>query len=63
MLLYVPAGTPVAEGQQVELTIEQKSQAMPAGVVGKFHSGQIVRVDRQSMLKTGHLPIAVQFTA
>ncbi len=60
MLMYVPAGTPVSLGQEVELTIEPRvtAQAAPAA---QLRHGKVVRVDRPLMLKTAHLPVAVQF--
>jgi hypothetical protein len=57
MFLYVPAATPAEVGQEVELRMDQPARS----AVSALRQARIVRVDRQLMLKTGHLPVAVRF--
>jgi hypothetical protein len=65
MLVYLPASAPVAAGQELELTVIPSPTApAPAGAanaVARKRAGRVIRVDRDSLVRLGHLGVAVQF--
>jgi len=61
VLMYVPAGAPVAPGHPIKLTIGSHSRPELAGLSSKPLDATIVRVDRHRMLLQGHLPVGVRF--
>ena len=61
ILLYVPAGTPVAPGQPVQLKLGSPSRPEFARLSDRPLDGTIVRVDRGKMLSVGHLPVGIRF--
>ena len=62
MLMYVPAGVPVARGQPIRLTIGSHGRPELAGLGNKPLDATIVRVDRKGMIELGHLPVGVRFS-
>ncbi len=61
MLMYVPAGAPVAAGQAVRVCVSAPTRPEFAGLAGKDITATIVHVDRQKMLVAGHLPVGIRF--
>jgi len=59
--MYVPAATPVQPGHPIRLTLGAVSRPEFAGLGDKPIDGTIVRVDRDALLKTGHLAVGVKF--
>ncbi len=61
MCMYVPAATPIQPGQPIRLTVGSVSRPEFAGLSEKPIDATIVRVDRDALLKTGHLAVGVRF--
>jgi len=61
MLMYVPAATPVQPGHPVRLQMGAVSRPEFAGLADKPISATVVRVDRRSILSSGHLAIGLRF--
>jgi c-di-GMP-binding flagellar brake protein YcgR len=62
ILVYVPAGTPVAPGQPVQLRLGTHKRPEFALLSNRPLDGTIVRVDRNKMMSVGHLPVGVRFS-
>ena len=62
ILLYVPAGTPVASGQPIQLKLGVHGRPEFAPLSDAPLDGTVVRVDRKRMLDMGHLPVGVRFS-
>ena len=61
MLMYVPASAPVQPGHPIRLNVS----SVPLPELGRFAQdalqATVVRVDRKSLLPSGHLAIGVRF--
>jgi len=62
ILVYVPATAPVAPGQPIRLQLGVHNRPEFAGLTDRPVDATVVRVDRQRMLKAGHLPVGAQFS-
>ena len=61
MLMYVPASSPVRPGQPLRLTVGSVNRPEFAGLSESPIEATIVRVDRNALLKAGHLAVGVRF--
>lgn len=61
MMMFVPVGTPVAPGQPIRLTFGSHDRPEFGRLSERPMDATIVRVDRQRMLSSGHLPVGVRF--
>ena len=61
ILIYLPAGTPVAPGHPVLLSIGSQGRPELAGLSDHPIEATVVRVDRNGLLDQGHLPVGVRF--
>ena len=62
VLIHLPVTTPVRCGNVVELNFPRTARlAREKGCYARIKAGKVVRVDRTSLLKNGHLAVAVQF--
>ena len=61
--MYVPAATPVQPGHPIRLSIAAVSRPEFAGLGDGPVEATIVRVDRDALLKTGHLAVGVRFAS
>jgi len=62
ILMYVPAGAPIAPGHTIRLTVggANRPEFAPLDRDAPVEA-TIVRVDRHRMLSTGHLPVGIRF--
>jgi len=61
ILVYVPAGTPVAPGQPIQLKLDVHGRPEFGRLSDSPLDGTVVRVDRAKMLSDGHLPVGIRF--
>jgi c-di-GMP-binding flagellar brake protein YcgR len=61
LMMYVPAAAPVQPGQPIRLTIGSLNRPEFARLSERPIGATIIRVDRQSLLKSGHLAVGVRF--
>ena len=61
MFMFVPATTPVKAGQPIHVTFGQVARAELSDLSDKTLPACVVRVDRKSLLVTGHLAVGVRF--
>lgn len=59
--MYVPAATPVQPGHSVRLQMGAVSRPEFAGLADKPVAATVIRVDRRSILSSGHLAIGLRF--
>jgi len=62
ILMFVPVGTPVSPGQPVRLTLGTHDRPEFGKLGERPLDGTIVRVAREGMLDSDHLPVGVRFT-
>ena len=63
MLMYIPVGVPVAQGQPIQVTIGSHGRPELAELSNRPLDATVVRVDRRKMLDLGHLPVGIRFAA
>jgi len=63
LLMYVPMAVPVQPGQPVRLTVGGARRPEFAGLSEQPVDATVVRVDRASLLTSGHLAVGVRFAA
>jgi len=59
--MYVPAATPLQVGHAVRLEMGAVSRPEFAGLANTPIPATVVRVDRRSILSSGHLAVALRF--
>ena len=61
MMMYVPATTPVKSGDTLRLTLGNVGRPEFADLDHQPCEASVVRVDRKSILLTGHLGLGLRF--
>ena len=61
MLMHVPATTPIQPGHTLRLSMSALPRPEFAKIAGQPLQATVVRVDRQSLVTTGHVAVGVRF--
>ena len=61
MMMYVPVSSPVKEGDCLRVTLGSASRPEFAGLGEHPFEAAIVRVERKSILQSGHLAVGIRF--
>ncbi|MFP4141253.1 MAG: PilZ domain-containing protein [Planctomycetota bacterium] len=61
MLMYVPATAPVHTGQTIKLNLGHVPISEVPDFAGRDVNATVVRVDRNTLLSSGHIAVGVHF--
>jgi len=61
MLMYVPATAPVHTGQTLKLNLGNVPISEFSDFAGRDVNATVVRVDRNTLLSSGHVAVGVHF--